>query len=103
MPANAASCSGSETEVIRSLLVPITRVSAHQGRNLEENRDVLVTIRKLTENSKSLSLKRALRDLKLVIQKGQLHPGSTYYWGYREGSAWKTFKIALVLTQKGLC
>jgi hypothetical protein len=48
-------------------------------------------------------LKKSLRALKEVIKEGELNQGSTDYWGYREGSAWKTYKSALTLTQKNLC
>ena len=102
-PANAAACSVAETESLRSLLVPITRLSAHQGRNVDEIKAVLIEISKVTKATKSTNLRKSLKALEAVIREGELNPGSTYYWGYREVSAWKTYKQALTLTQKNRC
>lgn len=102
-PANAAACTVADTESIRSLFVPVTRLSAHQGRNVEENQAVLVSVQKIAESTKSAKLRKSLNALEDVIREGQLNPGSTDFWGYREGSAWKTYKSALTLTQKGRC
>ena len=102
-PANAAACSVAETESLRSLLVPITRLSAHQGRNVDEIKAVLIEIAKITKATKSTKLRKSLNALEGVIRDGELNPGSTYYWGYKEGSAWKTYRQALVLTQQGRC
>jgi hypothetical protein len=102
-PAFAVACSVSDTTNIRSLLVPVTRLSAHQGRNSAEITEVLKGIQKVTQSSKSLKLKKSLKELDHVIREGEQNPGSTEFWGYREGSAWKTYKQALVLTQKGRC
>jgi hypothetical protein len=102
-PANAASCSDNDTENVRSLFVPVIRLSAHQGRNVEENRDVVASIQKITKSVSSPKLKKSLLKLRGVIEQGELNQGSTEYWGYREGSAWKTYKSALTITQKGLC
>jgi len=102
-PAISAACSESDTESIRALLVPITRLSAHQGRNSAENKEVLKEIQKISQSSKSLKLKKSLKKLEDVIRDGERNPGSTEFWGYREGSAWKTYKQALTLTQKSRC
>ena len=102
-PANATSCSETDTDSVRSLFVPVIRLSAHQGRNLEENREVVGSIQKISRSVSSSKLKKALIKLRGVIEQGELNQGSTVYWGYREGSAWKTYKSALTITQKGLC
>ena len=102
-PASAKECKVTEVESIRALLVPITRLSAHQGRNSAENKEVLKEIQKIAQSSKSLKLKKSLKELEDVIREGDQYLGSTEFWGYREGSAWKTYKHALVLTQKGRC
>jgi len=102
-PANAVTCSESDTTSIRALLVPVTRLSAHQGRNSDENQAVLTEIKRITQASKSTKLRKSLKTLENVVRQGEQNPGSTEFWGYREGSAWKTFKQALVLTQKGRC
>lgn len=103
VPANAATCSASDTESIRSLFVPVIRLSAHQGRNVEENHEVVSSIGKITKSLTSPKLKKSLRALKEVIREGELNQGSTDFWGYREGSAWKTYKTALTITQKDRC
>ena len=103
LPANASKCSDSDTESVRSLFVPVIRLSAHQGRNIEENHKVVSSIGKITKSLTSPKLKKSLRALKEVVQDGELNQGSTDYWGYREGSAWKTYKNALTLTQKNQC
>lgn len=102
-PANAATCSANDTESVRSLFVPVIRLSAHQGRNVEENHEVVSSIKKITKSVSSSKLKKSLLKLRSVIEIGELNQGSTEYWGYREGSAWKTYKAALTMTQKGLC
>jgi cytochrome oxidase assembly protein ShyY1 len=102
-PASAATCSDSDTTSIRALLVPVTRLSAHQGRNSDENQTVLTEIKRITQASKSTKLRKSLEALENVIREGEHNPGSTKFWGYREGSAWKTYKQALVLTQKSRC
>jgi hypothetical protein len=102
-PANAAVCSSSDTEKVRALLVPVLRLAAYQGRNLEENHEVISKIRKITSSTKSPKLKTSLLSLEHVIQKGELNQGSTLYWGYKGGSAWKTYKTSLTLTQKDGC
>ena len=102
-PANAAACSVADTESIRSLLVPITRLSAHQGRNVDEIKEVLIEISKITKATKSTNLRKSLKALEAVIREGELNPGSIEFWGYREGSAWKTYKQALTPTQKNRC
>jgi len=102
-PANAASCSESDTESVRSLFVPVIRISAHQGRNVDESREMVASIQRITKSVSSSKLKKSLNKLRGVIEQGELNQGSTEYWGYREGSAWKTYKSALTITQKGLC
>jgi len=102
-PAAAKECKVIEVESIRALLVPITRLSAHQGRSSAENKEVLKEIQNIAKSSKSLKLKKSLKDLEVVIREGEQNPGSTEFWGYREGSAWKTYKQALTLTQKNGC
>jgi hypothetical protein len=102
-PANAAKCDEADTASIRSLFVSVIRISAHQGRNVEENHKVLSNIRSFSKSIKSNKLVESLSDLKGVIEQGGLHPGSTDFWGYREGSAWKTYKATLTMTQKDLC
>ena len=102
-PASAKECKVTEVESIRALLVPITRLSAHQGRNSAENKEVLKEIQNIAKSSKSLKLKKSLKDLEVVIREGEQNPGSTEFWGYREGSAWKTYKQALTVTQKSRC
>ena len=102
-PASSAACSESDTTSIRALLVPVTRLSAHQGRNSAENKEVLKEIQSIAQSSKSLKLKRSLKELDHVIREGEQNPGSTEFWGYREGSAWKTYKQALTLTQRKGC
>jgi hypothetical protein len=102
-PANGATCSEIDTESVRSLFVPVLRLSAHQGRNVEENREVVGSIQKITKSVSSTRLKKSLIKLREIIEQGELNQGSTVYWGYREGSAWKTYRAALTITQKGLC
>jgi hypothetical protein len=102
-PANSATCRDSDIQSIRSLLVPITRLSAHQGRNVDEIESVLIEITRITKATKSTKLKKSLKALEDVIRVGKLNPGSTDYWGYREGSAWKSYKAALTVTQKNRC
>ncbi len=102
-PANAVTCSESDTTSIRALLVPVTRLSAHQGRSSAENKEVLKEIQNIAQSSKSLKLKKSMKKLEDVIRDGEQNPGSTEFWGYREGSAWKTYKQALTLTQKSRC
>jgi hypothetical protein len=103
LPANASKCSDSDTESVRSLFVPVIRLSAHQGRNIDENHEVVSSIGKIAKSLTSPKLRKSLRALKDVIKEGELNQGSTDYWGYREGSAWKTYKSALTLTQKNQC
>lgn len=103
IPANSAECSASDTEKVRALFVPVLRVSAYQGRNLEENHDLVSDVRKVASGTNSSKLRRSLDSLEKVIQKGELSPGSTFYWGYKDGSAWKTFKQSLAMTQKNRC
>ena len=95
-PANASSCTVADTESIRSLLVPITRLSAHQGRNVDEIKVVLTEISRITKGTKSIKLRKSLKALEGVIREGELNPGSTDYWGYGEGSPWKTYKLSLI-------
>lgn len=102
-PAEAQTCSGKDTQSVRELLVPITRLSAHQGRNTSENQEVLSSIRKLIKASPSAKLRNSLKELKALVKKGELNQGSTLYWGYRDGSVWKAYKKVLVLTQKDAC
>jgi hypothetical protein len=102
-PANAATCSEIDTESVRSLFVPVLRLSAHQGKNVEENREVVGSIQKIIKSVSSSRLKKSLIKLRVIIEQGELNQGSTVYWGYREGSAWKTYRSALTITQKGLC
>ena len=102
-PSSAVVCADGDTQSIRSLLVPITRLSAHQGRNVDEIKAVLIEISKISKATKSTKLRKSLKALEDVIRVGELNPGSTDYWGYREGSAWKTYKSALTLTQKNRC
>jgi hypothetical protein len=103
IPANASTCTKTDTKSVRSLLVPVTRISAHQGKNLEEIETVLASVREIIGETKSLKLKNSLQSLEDVILEGELNPGSTEFWGYREGSAWKTYRQALTLTQKNRC
>jgi hypothetical protein len=103
VPSSASTCTDTDTQSIRSLLVPITRLSAHQGRNVDEIKTVLMEIARITKATKSTKLRKSLKVLEEVIREGELNPGSTDYWGYREGSAWKTYKSALTLTQKNRC
>ena len=102
-PAQARTCSQEDTDRVRALLVPITRLSAHQGRNISENQEVIASIRKLVKDTPGLRLKKSLKDLRVLVQNGALNQGSTLYWGYRDGSVWKTYKKVLVLTQKNTC
>jgi hypothetical protein len=81
----------------------VIRLSAHQGRNIDENHEVVSNIGRITKSLTSTKLKKSLRALKEVIKEGELNQGSTDYWGYREGSAWKTYKSSLTLTQKNQC
>ena len=99
-PSSAVVCAEGDTQSIRSLLVPITRLSAHQGRNVDEIEAVLIEITRITKATKSTKLKKSLKALEDVIRVGKLNPGSTDYWGYRQGSAWKSYKAALTVTQK---
>jgi hypothetical protein len=101
--AQAQTCSVNDTQEVRELLVPITRLSAHQGRNTTENQEVLSSIRKLIKASPSAKLRNSLKELKALVKKGELNQGSTLYWGYRDGSVWKAYKKVLVLTQKDVC
>ena len=103
LPANASKCSDSDTESVRSLFVPVIRLSAHQGRNIDENHEVVSSIGKIAKSLTSPKLRKSLRALKDVIKEGELNQGSTDYWGYREGSAWKTYKASLSITQNNLC
>jgi hypothetical protein len=102
-PAQARSCSEEETNSVRAMLVPITRLSAHQGRNISENKVVIASIRELVKDSPSVRLKKSLKELRALVIKGELNQGSTLYWGYRDGSVWETYKKALSLTQKNTC
>jgi hypothetical protein len=102
-PAQARTCSEEETESVRAMLVPITRVSAHQGRNIAENQEVIASIRKLVKDTPSLKLKKSLNELRVLVKKGELNQGSTLYWGYRDGSVWESYKKVLSLTQKKTC
>jgi hypothetical protein len=102
-PSSAVVCAEGDTQSIRSLLVPITRLSAHQGRNVDEIEAVLIEITRITKATKSTKLKKSLKALEDVIRVGKLNPGSTDYWGYRHGSAWKSYKAALTVTQKNRC
>jgi hypothetical protein len=102
-PAQAQNCSIKNTASVRELLVPITRLSAHQGRNTSENQEVMSSIRKLIKASPSAKLRNSLKELKALVKKGELNQGSTLYWGYRDGSVWKAYKKVLVLTQKDAC
>jgi hypothetical protein len=102
-PAQARTCSEEETERVRAMLVPITRVSAHQGRNISENQEVIASIRKLVKATPSFKLKKPLNELRVLIKKGELNQGSTLYWGYRDGSVWESYTKVLSLTQKNTC
>ena len=102
-PAQAVTCSAQETEMVRGLLVPITRLSAHQGRNTAENYKVIASTQTLAKTTQSPRLRNSLRDLTVLIRKGVLNPGSTIYWGYKDRSVWKTYKKALVITQENTC
>lgn len=102
-PASAAKCAAADIESVRSFFVPILRLSAHQGRNVEENREVVSNLKQVTKFVSSPKLKESLKNLRGVIEQGGLNKGSTDYWGYRDGSAWKTYKIALTITQKSHC
>ena len=102
-PAQARTCSEKETESVRAMLVPITRVSAHQGRNISENQEVIASIRKLEKDTPSVRLRKSLKELRALVIKGELNQGSTLYWGYRDGSVWESYKKALSLTQKNTC
>lgn len=102
-PAQAQNCSVNDTQAVRVLLVPITRLSAHQGRNTSENQEVISSIRKLIKATPSNKLRSTLKELKALVKKGELNQGSTLYWGYKDGSVWKTYKKVLVLTQKDGC
>lgn len=102
-PASAVECTPTETESVRSLFVPVIRISAHQGRNVEQNHKVVAAIKDINKSISSTKLKQSLTALKTLVEQGELNKGSTEYWGYREGSAWKTYKAALTITQKNLC
>lgn len=102
-PAQAQNCSTKDTASVRELLVPITRLSAHQGRNTSENQEVIASIRKMIKATPSNKLRNSLKELKALVTKGELNQGSTLYWGYKDGSVWKTYKKVLVLTQKDAC
>jgi hypothetical protein len=102
-PAQARTCSEEETNSVRAMLIPITRLSAHQGRNISENQEVIVSIRKLVKGTPGFRLKNSLIELRALVEKGELNPGSTLYWGYRGGSVWETYKKVLGLTQKNTC
>ena len=101
--AQSQTCSVNDTQEVRELLVPTTRLSAHQGRNTSENQEVIFSIRKLIKASPSAKLRNSLKELKALVKKGELNQGSTLYWGYRDGSVWKAYKKVLVLTQKDAC
>jgi hypothetical protein len=102
-PAQAQNCSVNDTQAVRELLVPITRLSAHQGRNTAENQEVISSIRKMIKATPSNKLRNSLKELRALVKKGELNQGSTLYWGYKDGSVWKTYKKVLVLTQKDGC
>ena len=53
IPANASTCTKTDTKSVRSLLVPVTRISAHQGKNLEEIETVLASVREISEKLKA--------------------------------------------------
>ena len=102
-PSHSATCSTSDTSRIRALFVPVIKISAHQGRNVEQNHKVVAAIKDINKSISSTKLKQSLTALKTLVEQGELNKGSTEYWGYREGSAWKTYKAALTITQKNLC
>lgn len=102
-PVNAASCNSNDAQGIRDLLVPITRISAHQGKNVTENRIVAAKVQELHGSSDSPRLKKQLKQLLDLIREGELNQGSVVYWGYRENSVWQTYLAALRLTQKNKC
>lgn len=101
--ASAKSCSEVEIETLRSLLVPVTRISAHQGKNVTENQVVIAKVKELYSSSDSPRLKKQLKQLLELIREGELNQGSVVYWGYRENSVWQTYLAALRLSQKNKC
>ncbi len=102
-PAQAQACSTDDTASVRALLIPITRISAQQGRNTSENRQVISSIRQIAESTSSARIRNSLEDLRVLVIRGEIHTGSTLYWGYKAGSVWKTYKKVLVLTQRNTC
>ena len=102
-PASASQCSARDTQKVRSMLVPITRISTFLGTNLIENAKVRVQIREILEHSESKRLKKRLRILYKAIKDGESQIGSTKIWGYHETGIWSHYKAALRLTQLGKC